>query len=217
MLVRTQCRDERDVRAVEARRQVGEPAQRRLVGPVRVVDGQQQGGLVGEVDRQPVEPMQDGEAGVLLPAARVVAFKERDDGSRRAGEQRVSFGCAGVGAATFEELARDAEGKAAFEIGAAGPQHDALLSPRDRAGGVQDRGLADTRAAFDQRDSAAADRGLDRRQLGIAFDEVGHAANGWTCDAIAPPEAAQGGWLVAIACGLPILLPSARHVAGGRR
>jgi hypothetical protein len=31
---------------------------------VRVVDGQQKGNMVGEVDRQPVEPMQDGEAGV---------------------------------------------------------------------------------------------------------------------------------------------------------
>ncbi len=89
-LVRTQCHDERNGRPVEARRQVGEPAQRRLVGPVRVVDGQQQGSLVGEVDRQPVESMQDGEAGVLLRAARVVALKKRDDRPRRAGEQRVS-------------------------------------------------------------------------------------------------------------------------------
>ncbi len=35
----------------------------------RIVDGQQQGSMVREVDRQPVEPMQDGEARVLLRAA----------------------------------------------------------------------------------------------------------------------------------------------------
>jgi hypothetical protein len=67
-LVRTQCRDERNVGPVEARRQVGELAQRRLVGPVCVIHGQEYWSLVGEVDRQPVEAMQHSEAGVLLRA-----------------------------------------------------------------------------------------------------------------------------------------------------
>jgi hypothetical protein len=68
-LVWTQCHDERNVRPVDARGEVGEPAQRCLVAPMRVIDGEQQGSLVGEVDRQPVESMQDGEAGVLLRTA----------------------------------------------------------------------------------------------------------------------------------------------------
>jgi hypothetical protein len=174
-LVGTQCRDERDAWAVEARRQVGEPAHRRRVGPVRVVDGQQDGGMVGEVDRQPVESVEDGEGGILLPAARVVASKERDDRPRRAREQPVSFVRTRVGAATFEELSGDPEGEIAFEIGSAGPQHDALLPPRARAGGVEHRGLADAGTAFDHQDAAASDGGFDRRQLGVAFDEVGHA------------------------------------------
>ena len=177
-LVWTQCRDERNVRPVQARRQVGEPAQRRLVDPVRIVDGQQQGGMVGQVDRQPVESMQGGEAGVLLCAACAVALKKRNDRPRRAREQHVSFVRGRFGAATFEELPGDAEGKVAFEIGSAGPQHDAVLPPRDRAGGIEHRGLADTGAGFDQHDSAAAHEGFDRRQFRVSFEEVGHAANG---------------------------------------
>ena len=104
-------------------------------------------------------------------------MKKRNDRPRRAREQRVSFfrGC--IGAATFEELARDAEGKVAFEIGSAGPQHDAFLPPRDRAGGLEQRGLAYASAGFDQHDSAAAHEEFHRRQLRITFDEVGHTGN----------------------------------------
>ena len=176
-LVRTQCHDERDGRPVEARRQVGEPARRRLVRPLRVVDGQQEGNRVGEVHRQPVESVQDGEAGVLLRAARIVASEQRDDRPRRTREERVPFVRGRVGAATFEELARDAEGEVAFEIGSAGAQHHASLPPRECAGGVEQRGLADAGAGFDRQDSAAAHEDVDLRQLGLAFDEVGHAAN----------------------------------------
>ena len=54
-------------------------------------------------------------------------MKKRSDRPRRAGEQRVSFVRGSVGAATFEELARDAEGKVAFEeVG------HAVMPPTDR-------------------------------------------------------------------------------------
>jgi hypothetical protein len=177
-LVRTQGRDERNVRAVQARRQVGEPACRRLVGPVHVVDGQHEGSMVGEVDRQPVESMQDGEAGVVRGTARVVPLKERSDRSCRAGEQRFSVVRNRVHEATFEELPHDAEGKVAFELGSAGPQDRPLLPSRDRAGGLEQGRLADSGAGLDQHDTAAAHEGGDRRQLGVAFDEVGHGAIG---------------------------------------
>ena len=146
---------------------------------MRVVDGEHQRSMVGQVDCQPVESMQDGKACVLLRAACVVALKKRNNRPCWTSEQRVSFVRGRVGAATFEELAGDAEGKVSFEIGSARPQHDAFLAPRDRAGGIEHRGLADARARFDQHDSTAAHEGFDCRHLRVAFNEVGHAAKGY--------------------------------------
>jgi hypothetical protein len=166
--------DECNARSVEARRKVGEPAQRRLVGPMRVVDRQQQRRSVGEVDRQPVEAVQDREALVLLEATRVVALKQRGDRAGRAGEQCDSLVRAGVGAAALEELPRDAEGEVAFEVGPAGPEHEVPVPAGDLAGGVEQRGFADSGPRFDRYDSAAAHAALDFRHLGVALDEVGH-------------------------------------------
>jgi hypothetical protein len=105
-------------------------------------------------------------------------LKKPNDRPRRAGEQRLSFVRGRVAAATFEELARDAEGKVAFEIGSAGPQHAAFLPLRDRAGDLEQRGLADAGTGFDQHDPATAHKRFDRRQFGVAFEEVGHSING---------------------------------------
>jgi hypothetical protein len=57
--------DHQDGQAVDATQQVGKPAQRRAVAPVQVVDEQRQRLPLGQVDRQPVQAVQHGEAGVL--------------------------------------------------------------------------------------------------------------------------------------------------------
>ena len=55
---------------VEPADEVAEPAQRRLVAPLQIVDQQQQRRLLGELDRQPVERVQDRERRVLAARRR---------------------------------------------------------------------------------------------------------------------------------------------------
>ena len=73
-----------------------------------------------------------------------------------------------------------------------GLQYDAPLAPRDRAGGLEHRGLADAGACFDQHDATAAYEGFDRREFRVAFDEVGHAANAVELRRITLAEPAHG-------------------------
>ena len=59
--------DEGDRRVVESFVEVGEEPQREVVGPRNVVDQDRQRALVGKVDRQPVQPMDDTEDIRRLP------------------------------------------------------------------------------------------------------------------------------------------------------
>ena len=60
-LERAHATDERHAQPIQPAHEVAQPAQRRLVAPLQIVDQQQQRRLLGEVDRQPVEPVQDRE------------------------------------------------------------------------------------------------------------------------------------------------------------
>ena len=136
-----------------APREVGEEAQARLVGPLGVVDGQQQRLLGGEVGGQPVQAVQGGEA--------VAVDLESGDevGSRRA----------------LEELPDDAEAELMLQLGARRRQHP--QAGRERARVAQQRGLAQACGPLDDHDRAAAvvARGRDRRgqslHLALAFEQ----------------------------------------------
>jgi hypothetical protein len=52
---------EKDRKLLDPAGEVGEEAQRRYIGPVRVVDGEEERAAPGQVHRQPVEPMEDRE------------------------------------------------------------------------------------------------------------------------------------------------------------
>ena len=70
-LAGAQRRHEQDGQALEPAQQVGEEPQRTVVAPLQVVDGKQQRAVRGEVDGQPVEPVQHGERPVRALVRRV--------------------------------------------------------------------------------------------------------------------------------------------------
>ena len=109
--------------ALQAPHQVGQEAQRRAIAPVQIVDLEQQRLLGGEVEREPVQPVQGGEGGVAGRGA-VVGRDEDDAGG--GGRARQRFGIADHG---LEELAHDAERELALELAGARVEDERVLGP----------------------------------------------------------------------------------------
>ena len=79
---------QQDGQPLESRSEVDGEPQRRPVRPVKIINRDQQRGIVGHIDHQPVQAMQRGKR--LLGAAlrRGVAAEHRPRQAGRAGEQR---------------------------------------------------------------------------------------------------------------------------------
>ena len=157
--------------AVEPPREVGEEAQRRAVGPVQVVDREQDGMLRREVEREPVERVQRGERGGALLVGGRRGLEQRGGRGGGAGELPAR------GDPRLEELAHDAVGELALELPGAGLD-DLQRRLRALAQAREQARLADPRRALDQDEPAAArgrarDELVERGQLGVAFEQQG--------------------------------------------
>ena len=124
-LVRTRSDDERDVELFEPGEQEREVAERRRVGPVRIVDDQAQRTVGRQVRAQPVQAVQDRKrrvdaAGggnlVRPPGAGKPEMRGGDPG--RAVEQIGSLGVVSLGERRLEELTDDTERELSLELGA---------------------------------------------------------------------------------------------------
>ena len=102
-------------KAVEARGQVDEEAQRLGVRPVQVVDDERQRLLGGEVVEQPVEPVQHREGAVRSHRRRLVA-EEAARHRRRALEGALALAVRERGDGRLEQLAHTAVGEVALEV-----------------------------------------------------------------------------------------------------
>ena len=80
---------ERDRQVLEPPREEAEEAQARLVGPLGVVDADEQRPVGGEVRAQPVEAVQAGVGGFVSGRARVLEHRARQPGG--AGEPAVAL------------------------------------------------------------------------------------------------------------------------------
>ena len=182
--------------ALQPAHEVGQEAQARAVAPVQVVDLEQQRALGGEVERQPVEPVQGGERRV--PGRRPVVRGGEDDarGGGRARE-RVRVGDDGL-----EQLAHDAERELALELAGAGVEHERVLGARAAPELRQQPRLADPGRALDQdRAPLALRRLLEQRveqgDLAVALDQRGGGLR-----LAAAGAAGAGGGLVAQELGV---------------
>jgi hypothetical protein len=88
-----------------------EEADARLVGPLHVVDGDEQRAVRGEARAQPVEPVQARVRGLLAGA-----LEERAGEARGAGEPALAIARPGCVEGGLEELADDPEGERALEL-----------------------------------------------------------------------------------------------------
>jgi hypothetical protein len=176
-LLRLQASDHRNRQPLDPRQQVSEPAQRRQIGPVQVIEHEQERPARGEVRGQPVETVQCRERRV---AARI------DGDPRRLEERRRECGgaCKQLGPLLsrerdkqrFEQLPHHPIGERALELGAARTQHlqTGLLTEALRL--RQQRRLADSRRPLDrEKPATVADpaKQIDNgRHLGVALEEL---------------------------------------------
>ena len=128
--------DERDVELLEPCEQEREVAQRRRVGPVRIVDDEAERALGREVGAQPVEPVQDRErridSGPSVSCARSPPGRLSRPAATPAApcSQSARSAAAALGEHRLEQLPHDAEGEVALELGAARAQDAHVLRPR---------------------------------------------------------------------------------------
>src|SRR5205823_3223570 len=111
---------------VEAALQVRQPAQRRAVGPVDVVDRDQRRPAERQVRGDPVQPVQrgEGDAGRVVVVRVELTDLEQGRGARsRTVEQLLPFLRRGRGQERLEQLADDAVRELVLELAAAGREN----------------------------------------------------------------------------------------------
>jgi hypothetical protein len=171
---------EHDWHALKAAGEVRQPAQRRRVRPMRVIDRQQQRPLGGKVGREPVEAVQPR---VQRRAAALLARPEDRAGKPgRPGEQPLSLAPGRDHDRPVQQLPDNPEGKVTLELAADGSQPAQARLARRFARGLEQLALADPRRPLDHQHAPGArarrvDQRGDLRQFGIALE---HGSPGQT-------------------------------------
>ena len=96
---------------LQPRRQVSQPPQRGLIGPVRVIDGDQQRPTGRQVDHQPVQAMQHRERAIISRLDGDLPGQQRPHGGGWACQQRSTFVFPCRRQAPFEQLEYQPEGE----------------------------------------------------------------------------------------------------------
>ena len=158
---------------VQAPEEIGQRPQRRLVGPVQIVDAQHE--RLGRRDPrdQPIQAGEDRE-GIDHLAGR--AHVQRRRGQRGvAGHQRRPLVAGQSPQHRLEQLAHDPKWQFALQFGAACPEHAGSPAARGRGRLVEEARLTDPWSPFDcqQVGPATIAQSLpDRRQLVQTADEL---------------------------------------------
>ena len=151
------------------------PAQRLGIGPVRVVDGDQQPAALGQVRTHPVQPVQHT---LLVQRRRRRLEAERRGRARgRTGEQRAAAPCSRRGQLGLEQPADHAQGELALEQAGARMQDPHAGGLGLCAGQLDHARLADPRLALDDHDATRArlrarERIGEHGRLGLALQQI---------------------------------------------
>jgi hypothetical protein len=180
-LGRAQAAEHEHREAVQPAHQIGEPAERRWIRPVQVVDRQQQRPAGGEVRRQPEEAVQRGEPAVGVPGARVrerAGAEEWRDERRGAAQQLVALGRRGVHDRRLEELAGDPVGELPLELASTRVRDVHAARPRPLPRRAEQARLADAGAALHQHETTgslacAVDQRGALGELALALQQIG--------------------------------------------
>ncbi len=187
-LIRAARDGEHDGQLLDARRQEADEVERGRVGPMRVVDREQQRGLLGERRGQPVEAVQDrervGDTAAGGGGRRPVREPER--AARRIGgalEQRLPLGGVEGREMRPEQLAHEREREVALEFGRARCQHAHPGYLPRAAEGLQQTGLTEPGGRVDHGEAAApgvrvADHRVELGELALPLEQSAHVLLG---------------------------------------
>ena len=161
--------------------EVGEPAQRRLVGPVQIVDHEERRLAEGEVRGQPVEPVEHCVRRLpsTLCGGRRGWREERSAEFGRAREQLRSHIFSRRGQRSFEDLPHDSERELTLELAGTGSQHCTAGRARTFSRLPEQPGLANSGAALNHDETSIALTGcaehrLECGDLGITLEQRRH-------------------------------------------
>ena len=178
LLRRTRCDDDEHGQPLQTANEIGEPAQRRLVRPVQIVDQDQHRALAGQVRRQPVEPVEEGKRRVHRPEAlrlRCALLEELLGDRGRTDESLASL--LGRRESGLEQLADDPVREVVLELTAARLQHVHPAHLSREAHLADERRLPDPRVADDDAEPAGSSVRVvheldERRELVHALDDA---------------------------------------------
>ncbi len=196
LLGRARGHDQRDRQLLEPAREHAEHAQAAGVAPVGVVDHDRQRLLLGQVGGQPDDAVQADVADVVAVRRLVGAVEHGGRELGRAGEQALTALGGGGAQLGLEELADEAEGEVALELGADGRQHAHAVGLGLQR--LQQRGLAVARRRLDEGHAAGTAAGVfeqraQRFQLRVALQQL-HADDGTAPAVAAISEASFRDW-----------------------
>jgi hypothetical protein len=169
---------EQDRQRLHPAQQVDQEAQRRLVGPVRVVNCQEQRPAFGDVDGHPVQPVQAGEDRAVQRPCLVPGDQPQYRSGQlcRTGQQGRPIRGGNPADVRIEQLPDDPERQPALELAAAGGQHGHPAGSGPLARGPDQPCLPDPGSPLDHEQAATtAARRLDPlrddRELGLALEQ----------------------------------------------
>jgi hypothetical protein len=170
--------DDEDRQVGDPARQVGEEAQRRDVGPLRVVDRDQQGAKRRQVGRDPPERVQGPGRGRVAGRGFVGRVAECTQGGARRPVEEGLARLAGVAQdRALDKLAHHAPGHRALELVPRGLEAAEAAELGQRAGVADQPRLADAGGPLDDHGPAVPrggriERGRDRVELLLALERV---------------------------------------------
>ena len=153
---------------------MGQPAQRGLVRPMRVIDRDQQRPPVREIDRQPVQPVQQRKRNVVRRGADPFSQQQGSNRAREARQQHVALALVSGRQTPLEQLTHHPERETSLKLRATRAQHRVTQPRCASARLLQNCCLADTRPALDDDRATLLQQPTHRRQLALAFEQALH-------------------------------------------
>ena len=172
------CRGhQQDRKALEATGQVHDETQRRRVGPVEIVDGQQDRSPFREVGGEPIEAVEHGK-GVLVDTDQLRLGAESRTGQHGGAAKQFALHPEPAAEHPIEQLTDHAPAVALLELSSPGLEHRHVGSRRSSACKAEQARLANAGRTLDDQRPASARRsrfecGVDLVQLCLTIQEIG--------------------------------------------
>ena len=171
---RAQRDEQRHRWPLQPRGEMSQPAQRRFVRPMGVVDGNQQRPVAREVDGQPIEPMQHRKRRVRRRSLSELPQQERPDRAGLTRQEGVTLALLSSRQPPLEQLAHHPEGEADIEFRATRAQDLMTQAGSASARLLDERGLANAGSTLDENRATVIEQLAHCGQLALALKQDLH-------------------------------------------